>query len=74
MMTGSDFRAPALHPHTRSARLLCFAVLYSPGMPKAKHARAHAHNEKLRKQARLQKIAKKVKKRAVQGSAPAAEV
>jgi hypothetical protein len=69
MMTGSDFRAPALHPHTRSARLLCFAVLYSPGMPKAKHA----HNEKLRKQARLQKIAKKVKKRAVQGSAPAAE-
>jgi hypothetical protein len=44
------------------------------GMPKAKHARAHAHNEKLRREARLQKIVKKAKKRAAQGGAPAAEV
>jgi hypothetical protein len=34
----------------------------------------HRVNEKIRKDARLQKIVKKAKKRAVQGGAPAAEV
>ena len=70
----SDFRVPALQPHTnerRSARPFCFAVLYSSSMRKSNQ---HRINEKIRKDARLQKLVKKAKKRAVQGRAPAAEV
>jgi hypothetical protein len=70
----SEFRVPALQPHTdkrRSARPFCFALLYSSSMRKSNQ---HRINEKIRKDARLQKLVKKAKKRAVQGGTPAAEV
>jgi hypothetical protein len=63
----SDFRIPAVHLESKFAlfALRCFAL----GMRKSNQ---HRHNEKLRREARLQKLAKKAKKRALQGGAPAA--